>query len=246
MRTRSLLSAFAVLAIGSGLAAQDAPLTFGVKAGAGAVVSNSGDQNARANVNLAFFSEYKLAGSSSVFGELKYRSFRAMYHEVTQFGAGYTLNGTYVVPNASSTPAVPGIVMASSVDVRRDPVEGLGLGFGFRSKITENLAWQAGVTVDWLKSTQEVTGQITVNTGVTATTTREGLSYTPTSEKVKPGAFVGLQWNLSRNLFVETNLSYVAFQQVNYVPMSYTGVAAHTETKNVGKTLFEVNCGFRF
>jgi hypothetical protein len=234
MRTRSLLSAFAVLAMGSGLLAQESPLSFGVKTGGGLVVSNAGDQASRVAVGLAFFGEYKLAATSSVFGELKYRNFRAMYHEVTRLGTGYS---------TTSTPAVPvtgNITQATSVDIRRDPVEGLGLGFGYRSRIIEDLSWQAGISLDWLKSTQEVTGQLTVGA------TREGLSYTPTTSKIKPGAFAGVQWTVSKNMYLETNLTYVAFQQVNYVPKAYSNVAAHTETKSVGKVLLEVNCGFRF
>jgi len=241
MKTHAILTCLAILALGHGLSAQDAKWVIGIKSGGGAALNSSSDQS-RVNLNLGLTGEYRLTEKTAVFAELKYRTFRSVYHEATRFGSGYTLNGTFVNQTASTL----GITMANSVDVRRDVVEGYGLAFGYRGPLMGDFSWQAGLSLDSFKSTQEVTGAITVNTGVPASTTREGLSYTPSKTGVKPGAFVGAQWTVSPNFYVESNLAFVSFKQINYLPTAYTGAAASTETKNVNKVLLEVNAGFRF
>lgn len=222
-------------------------LTFGFKLGLGAVASGTGQQGSRLTPAFAGSISYQLANKTALFSELRYRDFRSQYYEATRFGGGYTLNGVYSANGIQMLNTGSGATLRyGSVDTRRDTVESLGLAFGYRAPIFDGLSWQAGLSLDWSKSVQEVAGQIAVNTGNTATSTIEGLAATPSKGGVKPGVFAGVQYALGANLFAEFNAIYLSFDQVNYLPKAYTGNAPTTETKRVGKAILEACVGFRF
>lgn len=205
-------------------------LQFGAKFGGGAVVGAIGNQGSRATMNAAFFAELPLGKTSEVFGEFNYRVFRAVDHEVTQFGTGYIAGG------GTGT-----IVATSSVDVRKDNLEGYAINVGYRRQILDSeFWWQGGLSLAAMTSQQEVTGTITVGTQV------EGLNFTPAKRSIRPGLFLGAQAKITPNFFVEANLSGTPYQQVNYVPLSYTGQPAHVETENKVKVSLDINIGFRF
>ena len=63
---------------------------------------------------------------------------------------------------------------------------------------------------------------------------------------IRPGFFGGLRAELGTNLFVESNLSFLGYSEVNYLPSSYTGRPATTETRNRAKAVLELNAGLRF
>lgn len=222
------LMALLVLSISGGLTAQD--LRYGAKFGAGAVVGAIGEQGSRATVNAAFLVEYPLGKSTELFGELNYRVFKSVDHEVTKFGTGYT-----------STGATGTIVPTTSVDIRKDNLEGIALNFGYRRQFMESLFWwQGGLSLASMVSQQEVTGQITVGAE------REGLNFTPGKRSLRPGLFIGAQAKINPNFFVEANLFGTPYQQINYVPRSYTGLPATTVSTNKFKISLDVNIGFRF
>jgi len=251
--TLKLATLATVLVLGATAPIQAQGLTFGLKAGVGATVSDVGDQRARANVALAGILDYKLSENASVFAELRYRDHRAEYYEATRVGNGYSEDGVLLTNGIQLLNTGSGATLRyGSVDMRRDTVEAVSLAFGYRAPFfLDGLTWHAGISADWVKSLQEVTGQITVNPGsvVLAPTDRnvEGLAATPSEKGIKPGAFVGLQMPISSNFFVEVNAVYFSFKQINYRPWSYTGLGvATTETKNESKIVLEANIGFRF
>lgn len=247
--TLKLATLAAVLVLGAAVPTQAQGLTFGLKAGAGATVGDVGDQRSRANVAMAGIIDYKLSENTSLFGELRYRDHRAEYYEATQVGNGYSREGVLLTNGIQLLTVGSNI---GSVDMRRDTLEAISLAFGYRAPFfIDGMTWHAGISADWVKSLQEVTGQITVNRGsvVLAPTdiTVEGLAATPSEKGIKPGAFVGLQMPISSNFFVEVNAVYFSFKQINYRPWSYTGLGvATTETKNESKIVLEANIGFRF
>ncbi len=210
------------------LAAQ-ARISYGIKFGAGPVVSSAGDQKARATLNFALTAERPFGVDAVLFGELGYRFFRSEIHEVTRFGTGYTPSG------GTGT-----IVNSSSVDDRNDTLQGYVLNAGYRRQIVGMWHWHAGLILSSLTSTQEVTGQIQVGTS------REGLNYTPSKTAFGLGAFAGIQAQTSKSFFLELNLSSLGYSQVNYIPLSYTGQPATTETKTKNKLVVDANLGFRF
>lgn len=223
---RSLL----LLAAGCSLPlSAQAGLTYGMKFGAGPTLSSAGEQKARAAINFAFLAERPFSGGATLFAELGYRFFRAEDHEVTRFGTGYA-------PGGATGP----IVNTSSVDIRKDTLEGYLLSAGYRRPLVGDLSWQAGLTLGSMRSMQEVTGQITVGTY------REGLNYTPSKTAFGLGAFAGLQYRASKDFFLELNVASVGYSEVNYVPFAYTGQPATTETKTKNRLVLDANLGFRF
>ncbi len=232
--TFKLVPLAALIALGSASPVAAQGLVAGIKFGAGPVLGSIGTQGSRANINLALTCEYGLGAKQEVFAELGYRAFRAEDYEATRLGTGY------IDPVTTGT-----IVPTNSVDMRKDQLEGFTLGLGFRRQIGDtNFRWQGGLLVSALKSEQEVTGMITVTVGSTAY--REGLSFTPRKTAVKPGAFVGIQYRITDAFFVESNVGVMGYKQVNYVPLSYTGQAAHSVSTDKSKVVFDLNCGFRF
>ena len=232
--TLKLVPLAALIALGAALPVAAQGLVAGIKFGAGPALGSIGTQGSRANINLALTCEYGLGAKQEVFAELGYRAFRAEDYEATRIGTGYLSNGT-------TGPIVP----QTSVDMRKDQLEGFTLGLGFRRQIGDtNFRWQGGLLVSALKSQQEVTGMITVTNG--ANTYREGLSCTPRKTAIKPGAFAGIQYRFTDSFFVESNVGVMDYKQVNYVPFAYTGQAAHSVSTDKSKVVFDLNCGFRF
>lgn len=226
-------SLVALLAMGAALPAGAQDIQYGVKFGGGPVVGVVGPQASRATMNAAFFAERPLGKTSEVFAELNYRVYRSVDHEVTQFGTGYTPAGTTAA-----------IVPATSVDVRKDNLEGYALNLGYRQQLFgSDFWWQGGLSLNSMTSQQDVTGQI-VPGGLAAN--REGLNFTPAKRSIRPGAFLGVQAKIAPNFFAEVNIGGVGYQWANYVPYSYTGQPAHVETANKFKVSLDINLGFRF
>ncbi len=232
-----------LLAVGTPLSAQS--LEYGMKFGAGATAGSIGSQARRGSLSTAIFADWKFGPSSSFFGEFTYQYFLAADHEVTQFGSGYSVNGNL----GTLSPA-------TSVDVRQDRLEGYGVNLGYRQKLGSTAwSWHAGLSLNIFKSTQEVTGQLlAVNAiddaavGGSANRQRytEGLNYRPSKTDLKPGAFVGIRTEITRNAFVEFNANFLGYSQINYLPKAYTGQAPATETSSKNKVVTGVSVGFKF
>lgn len=163
---------------------------------------------------------YGLSGSSSIFGELAYLNFAS-----TDYWNPLPAGATY----------------ATSVDLRKNRLEGFLIRGGYRAAFgPKGLSWQAGVDVDRLKSRQEVSGQIVVGS------TTEGLAVTPESTKINIGLFGGLHYDLGDAATIEANLVSIGYGRVNWVPRSTSGTAAAAETTTRRGFVFEVAVGFKF
>ena len=234
---QAILLAPLVLAMALPASAQE--LQYGVKFGGGAVVGAIGPQASRATMNAAFMVERPIGKTSEVFAEFNYRVYRSVDHEATQFGTGFTPSGT-----------TGAIIPQTSVDIRKDNLEGYALNLGYRRQFLDTLFWwQGGISLNNLSSQQEVTGQLAPGVATAAAvnnTNREGLNFTPGKSSLRPGLFLGAQAKITPNFFVEANVSGVGYQWVNYVPYSYTGQPAHVETTNKFKVSIDLNLGFRF
>lgn len=235
---KTALLALVAAGLPMGLQAQE--LHYGVKFGGGAVLGAIGPQASRATMNAAFIAEYALGKDKEVFGEVNYRVFRSVDRDVTPVGQlGYTPTDT------------TGLIYATtSVDIRKDNLEGYSLSAGYRQQIADSIFWwQAGLSLNNMNSQQEVTGQLVPGVALLKDVTNanhEGLNYTPGKTSLRPGLFIGAQAKISPNFFVETNLNGVGYQWVNYVPHAYTGRASYVETTNKFKVSLDVNVGFRF
>jgi len=231
------------------------PWGFGFKFGVAPTVGTPGEQRNRGSVLCAVQGERRLGGPGTVFAELNYRYFRSVNFEATRFGAGFAPDGTpgqitkWAFDPAAGLPRADG--RYDSVDIRKNLLEGMGLQVGYRHPLGRSIwSLQAGVSLNALRSTQEVIGSLKVVRNREASTptvlASEGMLKSLSKSSLRPGCFAGLRGDLVTNLFVECNLSLAGYSEVNYVPASYTGRPAATESRNRTKTSLEFNAGLRF
>ncbi len=220
MRKTALSMALAMLAFSTAATAGDYGL--GIKFGAGGTLGNINNQ-ARTSIQMAVTGYKTMGEGRELFAELQYRDFRATQYEATKF--------------------VNGVTLTNSVDSRRDALEGLAVAVGYRMPVlTEGLSVQGGLHLSALKSRQEVLGVLL--RGVAGR--EENLALTPAKTQMAPGLFVGAQYQLTKDFFVEANLTHLRYQDANHVPAAYSGQAATTEYLSRSKTVLELSAGFRF
>lgn len=240
--------------LGLPLCAQS-PWALGIKFGVAPTVGTPGEQRTRGSVLAGLQGEYRVAGLGILYGELNYRNFRAYNFEATRFGVGYAPNGTVGEITQWAFDAVAGLPRADgrydSVDLRKNLLEGMGLNLGYRLPLGQGI-WsvQGGLTLSVLKSTQEVIGSLHVVQNRTAAKptvlSTENMLVTRSKSSLRPGFFGGLRAELGANLFVESNLSFLGYSEVNYLPFSYTGKPATTEARGHMKAVLELNAGLKF
>jgi hypothetical protein len=178
------------------------------------------DMQANKVTGLGLEVAYGLSGNSSFFGEMAYFNFAST---------------DYWNPLPASA------TVATSVDLRKNRLEGFVIRGGYRSAFgPKGLSWQAGLDLDRLKSRQEVSGQIVIGS------TTEGLAVTPESTKINIGLFGGIHYDLGDSATIEANLVSIGYGKVNWIPRSYSGVAAAAETTTRRGFVFEVAVGFKF
>lgn len=231
------------------------PWGFGAKFGVAPTLGTPGEQRNRGSVLCAVQGERRLAGRGTVYAELNYRYFRSINFEATRFGNGMAPDGTagqitkWAFDPSAGLPRADG--RYDSVDIRKNLLEGMGLQMGYRHPLGRSIwSLQAGLSLNALKSTQEVIGSLKVVKNREAATptvlASEAMLFSLSKSSLRPGCFAGLRGDLGTNLFAECNLSLAGYSEVNYLPSSYTGRPAATESRNRTKTSLEFNAGLRF
>ncbi len=235
MPTRKLLTALAGLVLVAGsvstLGAADLPLNPGVKFRFGVTGGAlHEDMNKNAMVGISITADLATWGQSAIFGELGYMTMNGD-NKTMEFGA-------------AGTQFPGGLVQAStSADTRRNSLNGFTLRGGFRSPLVWGWNYQAGLTFDSLKYTQEALGQL-VGTGPGGI--NESIAAKPTENKLNVGAFAGLHRPFGESFSFEVNVSTVGYSSVNYMPRVYTGVAAASETKTRRGYMLDIALGMKF
>ncbi len=266
--TRKLATLAILLALGSAAPLMAGDLSYGIKFGVGPTLSNPEEQVSRATLNLAFTGDWQFSEKGALFAELNYRYFKADPRDVTPFTDQMTViynSKPYVIRYAPVT--LPGIgagyiynahhryATEGSADIRKDNLEGLGLSVGYRHQIGDSAFYlHGGLTLNALKYKQEVIGELRVYSALPAPTDssapvpiyQEGLNYTPAKTNLRPGAFAGLQMRLSKDFYVETNVNWISYKTLTYVPFVYSGQAPTTVSETANKVTLDVNIGFRF
>jgi hypothetical protein len=244
---------------------------FSLKMGATPVIGDMGKQGTRMAIMLAAEQSYPIwKGEAFATGE--YRVFYSKDQEATQFGVGYAEGGMegiitkYVINPTTGVPAPDG--RFDSVDLRKNNLEGVTSKIGYRFQFSDmpfigKLDLQGGLTLGFLKSSQDTSSNIWVleyrdfaqNSVMimppmfpepTSRLGRESFLATHQTSKFSPGAFIGARSLLTDEMFFEINLSLLGHAEINYVPFSYTGKPAHTETANRFKAVLEFTAGLRF
>lgn len=232
--TLKLATLATLLALGAAAPVAAADLGYGIKFGVGPTLNDPKEQAARPTLNLAITGDMKLSETSELFAELNYRYFKADPRNATLYGTGFRPDGV--------NGGVFTISPATSIDLRRDNIEGLGLSAGYRLQLWDSAFHvQGGVSVTALKYRQEVSGSFNYTSSL-----YEGMNFTFANTAVKPGAFVGVQARVTSNFFVEANATWISYEKINYVPYTYSGQAPTTVTENGSKVALDLNIGFRF
>ncbi len=244
----ALAATFACAALA---AADPKGLDFAVKFKAGTTAGNlKDDTHDNKLLGLSFAGSWSLGDGASFIGELGYSYFGGGEFDAMQRSGTFYYNPASPSSTYNGNPVTLIIVSPSgaanaqgSADARRNKLEGFSARFGYARKFFGTWSWQAGLTLDKLKSRQEVAGTLrpvylagTTPTPIpvpgqpTGVYYYEALSATPESSKVNVGAFAGVKTAIGENFSFEINLLSVGYSQVNYVPFTYSGVAAQSTT----------------
>lgn len=174
---------------------------------------------------------------------------------------------------AAGTPTLWPDMRFDSVDMRQNPLDGISAKIAYRHRTRSlpyigSLGIQGGLTLSMLTGTQYADGAIHVLAFRDETQNALSTSTYPSAEvpipesygrldsefftkthkdsKVLPGAFIGVRKLMTDNLTFEVNLTMLGHTELNYVPLSYSGQAAHWESSNKNKILLEFIAGIRF
>jgi hypothetical protein len=236
MPTRKLLTALAGLVLVAGsvstLGAADLPFNPGVKFRFGVVGGAlQEDLNKNQMVGFSLTADLMTWGSSTLFGELTYTTISgdqktAMFKELKDGGSPFP-GGTVEVND--------------SADTRKNGLAGFGLRAGYRAPLAWGWNYQAGLTLDSLKYTQEALGYLTPTVEA-----NESIATKCTTNKLNVGAFAGLHRPFGDFSF-EVNVSTVGYSSINYVPRVYSGLAtATTETSTRRGIMLDIALGLKF
>ncbi len=218
--------------LGLTLSAAAPAIDLGLKMGAGFNATEAA-QHSNLSLHVGLTGSYKLSEKSSIIGELTYRYFRADDWEKPLPAVTYNTTGGTYAPTA-----------ANSFDTRQNPLDGLGLSLGYRRAIGDTgWSWQAGGNIHFMKTVDQAIGDVRYGP---LTTDREGFAYVRSSNSAAAGVFVGLHSFINKDVFVEINALTVGYDQIVYVPRTYTNQPAHTETTSKNKASLELSLGFRF
>lgn len=256
MRLTSHLTALALLAAGLGLSANGPSLDF--KIGSGVFVGDPGSSRNMSLQHLALQVSQPL-GSGSLFAELQTRLIRADSYDNTKLGTGYARNAAgqvvtgvitaYRINPTSGRPEANGNY--DSVDLRRDNLDGYSVNLGYRMPFgPEGLTVHGGLSLHALRAQQDVSGGIKVIVDRNATTPvvlgSENFYTQYEKRSLMPGAFAGARYQVNKTLFVEGNVSLLAWKDVQWMPFSYTGQAPTTELLARRKASVEFSMGMTF
>jgi hypothetical protein len=252
MHTRNkLISGVFLLALAAPCAAQDLQLSF--KLGAGPFLLDPGQGRSRTNIHLGAELAMPVAKGQAFLGA-EYRVFRNFSYDATQLGTGYGTNGTtgQITAYVLGTDGLPKADRAyDSVDIRRDNLDGVTFSLGYRFPFwTQGLSARGGINLSFLRSQQDVTGgiNVVVNRNVTTPVVLGSEKFYTQFQKTSlaPGGFAGLRYDVTKVFFVETNLCFLGFKEINYLPFSYTGQPATTEMRKRFKSVLEFSVGINF
>ena len=218
-------------------------LDFGIKFHVGATAGNlKDDLHAQNMLGLGVEGSYALSSTSAIIGEITFSSYGAgKGYDNTKFSG--PVYGTAGVTSVGGVPVT--LQVGSSVDYRKNSLQGFSFRGGYRGALGGMWSWQGGLTLDSMKYRQEANGTLQPKAGATNAGALEGIAVTPTTNKLSLGAFAGVKLQFSENFFLETNLVSVGYSTANYLPYSYTGQAPTVDSQARHGILLEVSFGLK-
>jgi hypothetical protein len=253
--TLGMMLALSSSLMGQGVKAGD--WDFSIKPRLGYTLGDiKNDLNAQNMLGVGLQGSYGLGNGGSFDGELVFEYYNGKGQNQLRTGQPYYLpSGATTVTIGTTAVPVTVPTASTSVDFRKNTLQGFSLRGGYAKDINATWSWRAGLTIDALQYRQEVSGQLLgtytdnvtnpLKPAVKSTTTWEGLAYTPTTKKFNVGAYVGMKGRISENFFMEANLTSLGYQNINLVPYSYTGKPVTTTTSTKRGMALEVAFGMK-
>lgn len=155
---------------------------FSIKLHAGGSAGSlKDDLHAQNLLGIGLEGAFALNSSSALIGELTFSAYGG--------GKGYDntkLTGTVYASNGSSSVLGVPVVLApgSSVDYRKNTLQGFSFRGGYRAKFMGDWAWQAGLTLDRMQYRQEASGTLQPRIGGAAFGNLEGFAVAPDRKSV--------------------------------------------------------------
>lgn len=166
----------------------------------------------------------------------------------------YNQNGT-VISSYNGNPLFLQVSDSNgSADSRRRSAQGISLRGGYRQAIPSvpGLSWQAGLSLDRYKSTNEFVGNIVPvykdgdEVSNISDNSYEGWAYSRQRAVLSPGAYAGVAYQFQDEYKVEFNVRNVGVGIMNHTPLAYTGRTASFDTSTSRGFLFELSMAVKF
>ena len=244
-----LAYAAALLAFVPALAQDNSlPLEFKLRTGltAGALRTDQGDNKAF-GFALAIRKPF---GKGQLTGELSYDILAGRARDVMPTsGPVYAPSGGSL--GTASPTGSPYFLRANeSLDLRKESAAGFSLKGGYAAPLglCEGLTWQAGISLDFYKTSSEFTGTLRPMVGTTPTQVvdanhlkyYEGFATVEKNTTLSPGFYAGLRQSLGEDFALEFNVRNFGARHNDYRPTTYTGLPAGVATSTHRGFVFEV------
>lgn len=167
----------------------------------------------------------------------------------------YNQSGTVISAGPNGNPLfVQAARTNGSADSRKTGLEGFSIRGGYIAEIPAlpGLSWQAGLSLDRYKSSNQFVGNavpVYMN-GTTVTNlggnAYEGWAISHQRSALNLGVYGGLVYQVHENHKLEFNVRNIGFGTQEYHPLAYTGKAAELADKNGRGFVFEVGLTVKF
>jgi len=243
----ALALSFGASLLAQGVTTEPGDLTFSFKPSYGTTMGNvKTDLKMDQSLGFGIEGRYALTSSSWVIGQLTYTYYPGKIFDNTNYTGPIYVGtpGNAVSVNTLGNPYY--LDTPHSVDARKNHMAGFSLRGGYSAQFATDWAWQAGLTLDLLQYTQEVSGYldpysvdlipatntVPAHNGPTANAVGyEGLSVTPHKASLGIGAFAGVKYTITENFTLDFNAVSMGYTTQNYRPFTYTGQAPSVETQ---------------
>lgn len=218
------------------------------------------DLHAERMMGLGFGSAIKMGGGKLTF-DLNFDYFPGKNWDAMRRSGTFYYNPASPSSTHNGTPVTLVIIATTqasgSADNRKNWFQGFSLRGGYAQAFADGWDWQAGLSLDFYKNTEEVSGTLypigagnaNIPNPATSSPTQpyyEGLSAVGTKTKAGIGFYGGVVNQLTKDVKLEANLRSVSYTKLTYQPFTYTGRPAATEEKSRMGFVFELALGIRF
>lgn len=138
-----------------------------------------------------------------------------------------------------------------SIDFRKESAAGFSLRGGYSAPLgaVPGLNWQAGISLDWLRTSSEFTGTLRpmyLSAGGAPTQAGatqnyyEGFAFVQAKAALVPGFYLGLRQQLGQDFALELNARDLGAKHYDWRPTTYTGQPAAMDSSTHRGFLFQI------